>query len=185
MSQPHRARPTAPSRSTVSTWGPSRLTALVDEAFGFAPSPNGPPRDASGTTTCDVASTTSRAGHGTGPGTTERLRTLHDASTYAGCEAKRVMSLHAETGRLPHHLVRRVGDDDHTVEGEGPVAQSLLLEGALARCEPKRLRYRLLHVAGRSTRSGRAIRLHLPARWPWAADLLAAFSRLRALPAPG
>ncbi len=64
-------------------------------------------------------------------------------------------------------------------------AQALLLEGDLARAEPKRIRYRLLHVAGRITRSGRWIRLHLPVRWPWAADLLAAFSRLRALPAPG
>jgi len=64
-------------------------------------------------------------------------------------------------------------------------AQTLLLEGDLARAEPKRLRYRLLHVAGRITRSGRAIRLHLPARWPWAAELVAAFSALRALPAPG
>lgn len=35
-------------------------------------------------------------------------------------------------------------------------AQSLLLEGDLARAEPKRLRYRLLHLAGRITRSGRA-----------------------------
>jgi len=64
-------------------------------------------------------------------------------------------------------------------------AQSLLLEGDLARAEPKRLRYRLLHVAGRITRSGRAIRLHLPEGWPWAGALVAAFSRLRALPAPG
>ena len=64
-------------------------------------------------------------------------------------------------------------------------AQTLLLSCDLARAEPKRLRYRLLHVAGRITRSGRRLRLHLPARWPWAADLLAAFSRLRALPAPG
>ncbi|MQA76570.1 MAG: IS1380 family transposase [Solirubrobacterales bacterium] len=64
-------------------------------------------------------------------------------------------------------------------------AQSLLLEGDLARAEPKRLRYRLLHVAGRITRSGRRIRLHLPARWPWAEALVEAFARLRALPAPG
>ena len=64
-------------------------------------------------------------------------------------------------------------------------AQALLLEGDLARAEPKRLRYRLLHVAGRITRSGRRIRLHLPARWPWAGALVEAFSRLRALPAPG
>ena len=64
-------------------------------------------------------------------------------------------------------------------------AQSLLLEGDLARCEPKRLRYRLLHVAGRITRSGRRTRLHLPEGWPWAGALVEAFSRLRALPAPG
>ena len=64
-------------------------------------------------------------------------------------------------------------------------AQSLLLEGALARAEPKRLRYRLLHLAGRITRSGRRLRLHLPARWPWAEALVAAFSRLRALAAAG
>lgn len=35
--------------------------------------------------------------------------------------------------------------------------------GELARCEPKRLRYRLLHVAGRLTRHARRLRLHLPA----------------------
>src|SRR5680860_1533735 len=64
-------------------------------------------------------------------------------------------------------------------------AQSLLLEGDLARAEPKRLRYRLLHVAGRITRSGRRTRLHLPEGWPWAGALVDAFSRLRALPAPG
>ena len=64
-------------------------------------------------------------------------------------------------------------------------AQALLLDGDLARCEPKRLRYRLLHVAGRITRSGRRMRLHLPERWPWAGALVAAFARLRAIPAPG
>lgn len=63
-------------------------------------------------------------------------------------------------------------------------AQVLLLDGELARAEPKRLRYRLLHVAGRITRSGRRVRLHLPARWPWAGALVGAFARLRALPAP-
>jgi len=64
-------------------------------------------------------------------------------------------------------------------------AQALLLGGELARAEPKRLRYRLLHVAGRITRSGRRVRLHLPERWPWAGALVDAFARLRALPAPG
>ena len=63
-------------------------------------------------------------------------------------------------------------------------SQRLLLDGELALCEPKRLRYRLLHVAGRLTRSGRRRRLHLPGDWPWAGALVAAFARLRALPAP-
>jgi hypothetical protein len=42
--------------------------------------------------------------------------------------------------------------------------QRLLLTGELARCEPKRLRYRLLHVAGRLTRHARRLRLHPPPR---------------------
>jgi len=61
--------------------------------------------------------------------------------------------------------------------------KTLLLEGTeLAACEPKRLRYRLLHVAGRVTRHARGVRLRLPRRWPWAAALATAFARLRALP---
>jgi hypothetical protein len=63
-------------------------------------------------------------------------------------------------------------------------AKILLLDKDLARTEPKRLRYRLLHAAGRITRSGRRVVLHLPASWPWAGELVAAFARLRALPAP-
>ncbi len=62
--------------------------------------------------------------------------------------------------------------------------QALLLTGELARCEPKRLRYRLLHVAARLAFSGRRARLRLQATWPWAAQLAAAFARLKALPAP-
>jgi hypothetical protein len=60
--------------------------------------------------------------------------------------------------------------------------QRLLLDGELARCEPKRLRYRLLHVAGRLTRHARRLRLHLPRGWAWGEPLLQAFARLRALP---
>jgi hypothetical protein len=59
----------------------------------------------------------------------------------------------------------------------------LLADTELARCEPKRLRYRLLHVAGRLTRHARRLVLHLPHAWPWQRQLLAAFERLRALPA--
>jgi hypothetical protein len=62
--------------------------------------------------------------------------------------------------------------------------QRLLLSGELARCEPKRLRYRLLHVAGRLTRHARRQRLHLPRGWAWGEALLQAFARLRALPQP-
>ncbi|MBV9807105.1 MAG: transposase, partial [Solirubrobacterales bacterium] len=39
--------------------------------------------------------------------------------------------------------------------------QALLLDGELAKAEPKRLRYRLLHVAGRLAFSGRRAKLHL------------------------
>jgi hypothetical protein len=63
--------------------------------------------------------------------------------------------------------------------------QALTLDGEHQVCEPKRLRYRILHVAGHLTRHARQITLHLPADWPWAAALLRAFKRLEALPAPG
>jgi hypothetical protein len=59
----------------------------------------------------------------------------------------------------------------------------LCLEGELALSEPKRIRQRLLHVAGRIVRSGRRVTLRLPRSWPWAEALAAAFARLRALPA--
>lgn len=44
------------------------------------------------------------------------------------------------------------------------------------------LRRRVLAVPGRITRSGRRTTLHLPTHWPWAADLLDALERLRAMP---
>jgi Transposase DDE domain group 1 len=62
--------------------------------------------------------------------------------------------------------------------------QRLLLTGELARVEPKRLRYRLLHVAGRLAFHARAATLRLQDSWPWATDLADAFARLKALPAP-
>jgi Transposase DDE domain group 1 len=61
--------------------------------------------------------------------------------------------------------------------------QALLLVGDLAKAEPKRLRYRLFHVAARLAFSGRRGKLHLPAGWPWVTELLAAFQKLKALPA--
>lgn len=60
--------------------------------------------------------------------------------------------------------------------------QRLLLTGELAKAEPKRLRYRLLHVAARLAFHARTATLRLPANWPWAHDLATAFTRLKALP---
>jgi hypothetical protein len=62
--------------------------------------------------------------------------------------------------------------------------QALLLDGELAKAEPKRLRYRLLHVAGRLAFHGRRGRLRIQHTWPWADALATAFGRLKALPAP-
>jgi Transposase DDE domain group 1 len=62
--------------------------------------------------------------------------------------------------------------------------QALCLEGELASCEPKTLRYRLLHTAGRLAFHARRATLRLQASWPWARQLTAAFERLQALPPP-
>lgn len=60
--------------------------------------------------------------------------------------------------------------------------QHLALTGTAAHCwEPKRLRLRLLSVAGRIVRTGRREWLRLPRGWPWNKHLLAGFSRLNAL----
>ena len=61
--------------------------------------------------------------------------------------------------------------------------QALCLDGELAKSEPKRLRYQLLHTAARLAFSARRGKLHLPAAWPWTEALKAAFEKLRTLPA--
>ena len=66
----------------------------------------------------------------------------------------------------------------------GVWTQTLGLDGELAICEPKTLRYRLLHTAGRLAFHARRAILRLPASWPWASELAAAFARLQALPPP-
>ena len=60
----------------------------------------------------------------------------------------------------------------------------LLLDGEHALAEPKKLRYRLLHVAARLVRTARRIHLRIAERWPWADELTTAFRRLAALPTP-
>jgi hypothetical protein len=60
----------------------------------------------------------------------------------------------------------------------------LLLDGDLAAAEPKKLRYRLLHVAARLTRTARRTRLAIAATWPWTNAVTSAFHRLAGLPRP-
>jgi hypothetical protein len=57
-------------------------------------------------------------------------------------------------------------------------ARPLVLDGDLARAEPKRLRYCLLHTAAVIVRTGRKRYLRLADTWPWAAELVAAFNRV-------
>lgn len=87
---------------------------------------------------------------------------------------------------LPHHCF----EHNQTWLEASLIAQDLFawtklicLTGELATAEPKRLRHRLLHVAGRLVRHGRRTRLRLQADWPWAPALVAAFQQLRAIPA--
>ncbi len=64
--------------------------------------------------------------------------------------------------------------------------QTILLhdQPALAKAEPKALRYRLLHTAARLVRGGRRLRLRLERTWRWAPALAHAFHRLATLPTP-
>lgn len=60
----------------------------------------------------------------------------------------------------------------------------LALPETLQACEPKALRYRVLHVPARITRGGRRRRLRIPQSWPWAKEIAATFERIAAIPAP-
>ncbi len=60
----------------------------------------------------------------------------------------------------------------------------LALTGDLTTAEPKTLRYRLLHTAGRIVRGQRRRRLTIPETWPWAHDLHQAFTKIWALQPP-
>jgi hypothetical protein len=63
-------------------------------------------------------------------------------------------------------------------------AQVLTFDGRLRLAEPATLRYMVLHAPARIVRSGRKLKLKIQHDWPWAAQLVAAFGRLDALPAP-
>lgn len=55
----------------------------------------------------------------------------------------------------------------------------ICLDGDLARAEPKKLRYCLLHAAGIVARTARRTRLRIAEGWPWAHDLVRAFERVQ------
>ena len=52
---------------------------------------------------------------------------------------------------------------------------------ALKACEPKALRYRFLHVPARLTHGARRRHLRFPPTWPWATEIVTAFTAIRAL----
>jgi hypothetical protein len=60
----------------------------------------------------------------------------------------------------------------------------LALDGDLARAEPKTLRYRVLHAAGRLVRGGRRKTLKIAATWPWTQDITTAWHNIQAIPHP-
>ncbi len=55
---------------------------------------------------------------------------------------------------------------------------------ALARAEPKLLRFRILHVPAQLVRGARRRRLRIPRSWPWATAIVTAFARIAAIPLP-
>lgn len=59
-------------------------------------------------------------------------------------------------------------------------SQMTCFDGALAKAEPKTMRYRVLHVAAVLVHRGRDLVLRLDETWPWASELATAFTRLRA-----
>ncbi|MFG2106501.1 IS1380 family transposase [Micromonospora chersina] len=63
--------------------------------------------------------------------------------------------------------------------------QLIGLDGDLAKAEPKRLRYRILHTAARLVHNQRRRWLRIPATWPWAEQITTAFTRITAIPDPG
>ena len=58
--------------------------------------------------------------------------------------------------------------------------QMVCFEGALAKAEPKTMRYRVLHVAAHLVHRSRGLILRLDETWPWVDELANAFVKLRA-----
>jgi hypothetical protein len=62
--------------------------------------------------------------------------------------------------------------------------QTILLDGHLAKAEPKKLRYQLLHTAARIVRGQGRTKIKIDTDWPWAVPLAAAFNRLAEIRQP-
>ena len=101
------------------------------------------------------------------------LNPIEEATAYA-----RLMD---EFHLTQEEVARKVGRQRSTVTN---VLRLLALPERLAACEPKALRYRLLHVPARITRGGRRRRLRFPKTWPWVKDVVAVFARITAIPRP-
>ena len=54
-------------------------------------------------------------------------------------------------------------------------SQMTCFDGALAKAEPKTMRYRVLHVAAVLVHRGRDLIMRLDQTWPWASELATAF----------
>jgi len=63
-------------------------------------------------------------------------------------------------------------------------SQGVCFDGALAVAEPKRLRHRILHAAAAIAHTGGQVVVRFQRSWPWTADIVNAFCRLR-LAVPG
>jgi hypothetical protein len=62
--------------------------------------------------------------------------------------------------------------------------RGLCLDGALAKAEPKTVRYRLLHTAARIVRGQRKHKIRIPETWPWAPQPAACLHAALAIPPP-
>jgi hypothetical protein len=82
----------------------------------------------------------------------------------------------------PTDRTNRPGADPAHLGGWGKRERGFPTAAALTHSEPKTLRYRVLHAAGKLVRGGRRRRLKIPAAWPWAQAIATAWARITALP---
>ena len=115
-----------------------------------------------------------------------RLRQRIFTATQAGdlAKARNLQKLMLRSRSNALLSVRRVTEGVRDQPGLAAWLRLLALDGDLAPAEPKALRFRMLHVPARLTRSGRRRILQLPRHWPWADHIVEAFRRIMIIPAP-